>query len=100
MGKSVGIDEIPVEVLKNNSAINILHRLFLICFRTGFIPDDRNYSITSPTPKSSTSYIRNPINYRGISLGSACYKVYCGVLNMRLETWVTDNNILHDEQNG
>ena len=86
--------------MKNDSAINILHRLFSICFSTGFIPDNWNYSIISPIPKSSTGDIRKPLNYRGISLAPACYKVYCGVLNMSLRTWVTENNILHDEQNG
>ena len=100
MGKSSGVDEIPVEVLKNDCAINILYRLFSICFSTGIIPDDWNYSIISPIPKSSTGDIRDPLNYRGISLAPACYKLYCGVLNMRLETWVTENDILHDEQNG
>ena len=100
LGKSVGIDEIPVEVLKNDCTIDILHRLFSVCFSMGIIPDDWNYSIISPIPKSSTGDIRNPLNYRGISLAPACYKLYCGVLNVRLETWVTENNILHDEQNG
>ena len=99
-GKRAGIDELPVEVLKNDCAINILYRLFSICFNTGIIPDDWNYSIISPLPKSSTGDLRNPLNYRGISLAPACYKVYCGVLNTRLETWVTENNILNDEQNG
>ena len=87
-------------MLKNDSAINILYRLFFICFSTGIIPDDWNYSIISPIPKTSTGDARNPMNYRGISLALACYKVYCGVLNARLETGVTENNIICDEQNG
>lgn len=100
MGKSAGLDELPVEVLKNDSAINTLFRLFSICFSTGIIPDYWNYSIISPIPKTSTGDARNPMNYRGISLAPACYKIYCGVLNARLEAWVTDNDILCDEQNG
>ena len=100
IGKSMGIDEIPAEVLENESAMNTLYRLFSICFRTGIIPDDWNYSIIMPIPKSSTGDIRDPQNYRGISLALECYKIYCGILNMRLETWVTENYILHDEQNG
>ena len=85
----MGIDEIPAEVLKNESAMNILYRLFSICFRTGIIPDNWNYSIITPIPKSSTRNIRDLQNYRGISLALERYKIYCCILNMRLETWVT-----------
>ena len=99
-GKSVGIDEIPTDVLKNEVAIDILHKLISICFNTGSIPEDWSYSIITPIPKSSTGDARNPLNYRGISLAPACYKLYCGVLNSRLENWVDVNNLLCDEQNG
>ena len=99
LGKSASTDELSVEVLKNDSAINIFYRLFSICFSTGIIPYDWNYSIISPIPKTSTGDARNPMNYTGISLGPAWYKVYCGVLNARLETWVTENNIICNEQN-
>ena len=53
-GKSAGIDEIPTDVLKNEVAIDILHKLFSICFNTGIIPEDWSYSIITPIPKSST----------------------------------------------
>ena len=58
------------------------------------------YSIITPIPKSSTGDARNPLHHRGISLAPACYKLYCGVLNSRLEAWVDENNLLCDEQNG
>ena len=100
IGKSAGLDEIPTDVLKNDAAIGILHRLFSVCFNTGIIPNDWSYSIITPIPKSSTGDARNPLHYRGISLAPACYKLYCGVLNSRLEAWVDENNLLCDEQNG
>ena len=53
-GKSAGLDEIPTDVLKNDAAIGILHRLFSVCCNTGIIPNDWSYSIISPIPKSST----------------------------------------------
>ena len=99
-GKSAGIDEIPVDVLKNDVVIDILHRLFSVCFNTGIVPDEWNYSIITPIPKFSIGDARNPLNYRGISLAPACYKLYRGVLNSRLETFVDENNLLSDEQNG
>ena len=89
-----------MDVLKNDVVIDILHRLFSVCFNTGIVPDEWNYSIITPIPKSSTGDARNPLNYRGISLAPACYKLYCGVLNSRLETFVDEKNLLSDEQNG
>ena len=38
--KASGVDSIPVEVLKNDSAISCLHILFNVCFRTGKIPTE------------------------------------------------------------
>ena len=43
---------------------------------------------------------RDPLSYRGIALASAIYKVYCRILNDRLNFYVESNNILVDEQNG
>ena len=37
-------------------------------------------------------------NYRGISLLSIVYKVYCTVLNKRLMAWSEENGILFEEQ--
>ena len=79
IGKSAGIDGIPTEVLKNEFADGILHRLFSVCFSTGIIPNDWNYSIITPIPKSSAGDSQNPPNYRGISLATACYKLNCDI---------------------
>ena len=86
--------------MKNDVAIDFLYRHFSVCFNTGVIPEDWNYSIITPIRKSSTVDARNPLNYRGVSLAPACYKLYCRVLNFRLETWVDETNLLCDEQNG
>ena len=56
--------------------------------------------IINPIPKSSTMDPRDPLSYRGITLASAMYKIYCAVLNKRLSKWVENNGILVDEQNG
>ena len=84
MGKSAGIDEIPVEVFENDSAINILHRLFSIYFSTGFIPYDWIFSIISLIPESSTSDICNT------DFALACHNIYFDVLYMKFEIWVTE----------
>ena len=37
-GNAVGFDEIPSEVLQNDSCVYFLHDLFNNCFETGIIP--------------------------------------------------------------
>lgn len=98
--KASGIDAIPVEVLKNDTAISCLHILFNICFRTGKIPSDWGRGIINPIPKSNTTDPRDPSTYRGITLASCMYKLYCFILNTRLSGWVEENDKLVDEQNG
>ena len=100
VGKASGVDGIPAEVLKNDSAILFLHVLFNICFDKGTIPSEWGKCIINPIPKSSTSDPRDPLSYRGISLASAMYKIYASILNARLTHWSEDNNVLADEQGG
>ena len=38
--------------------------------------------------------------YRGITLTSCVYKIFCGVLNNRLQSWCEVYNKISDEQNG
>ncbi len=56
--------------------------------------------IVNPIPKNGTSDPRVPLNYRGIVLALAMYKLYCGLLNARLQVWADMNNVVTDEQNG
>jgi hypothetical protein len=100
LGKACGSDNIPVEVLKNDTSVYFLHVLFNACFNTGVIPTSWGKTVINPIPKSSTADPRDPLSYRGIALSSAMYKLYCSILNSRLSSWAEDNNKLHDEQNG
>ncbi|XP_053391650.1 uncharacterized protein LOC128554398 [Mercenaria mercenaria] len=70
------------------------------CFMLGLIPESWSHGIINPIPKSSTADRRDPLSYRGITLTSVVYKIYCNILNRRLSAWEDENNILHDEQNG
>lgn len=98
--KANGLDGISADVLKNDSAVSFLHILFNICFDNSVIPSDWGKGIINPIPKSNTTDPRDPLSYRGITLASAMYKLYCSVLNKRLSSWVEENDILVDEQNG
>jgi hypothetical protein len=99
-GKATGWDDIPVEVLRNESAITYLHILFNKCFQLGVIPEMWSKSVINPIPKNSTAEIREPANYRGITLASSVYKLYAGILNGRLGKWAEVYRRISDEQNG
>ena len=93
-------DGFPAEVLKNDCLLDILTKLFNKCFTTGVIPDIWKQGIIQPIPVSSTSDIRDPLNYRGITVTSIVYKIYCNILNKRLTLWETETSIISDAQNG
>ncbi|CAG2189561.1 unnamed protein product [Mytilus edulis] len=99
-GKASGVDNIPADVLCNQNCIIFLHRLFNWCFKTGKVPEMWNNIIINPIPKNNMSDKRDPLNYRGIALAPASYKLYCNILNLRLSQWVEDNKSLVDDQNG
>lgn len=40
------------------------------------------------------------MSYRGISLVSCLYKIYCSILNDRVTNWVEEQGLLEDEQGG
>ena len=98
--KAPGHDDIPTEVLKNETARFFLLRLFKVCFQTSKAPTQWSKCTLNPIPKSSTSDKRDPLSYRGIALAPSSYKLFCGILNNRLVKWADANGVLADEQNG
>ena len=92
-GKSMGDDGIPVEVLRNDWSIAYLVKLFNVCFHTGTVPDQWSRGIIIPIPKNAKNDLRDSMNYRGITVACATYKLYCSVLNNRLTKWVEHNDI-------
>jgi hypothetical protein len=95
-----GGDNIPYDVLKYPVVIGVLHKLFQFILDTSIIPSQWRRSIICPILKDSNSDKRIPMNYRGISLQSCISKLYSSVLNRRITQYLTDNEILSDEQNG
>ena len=93
-GKASGIDQIPVEVLRNDTSVSCLHFLFNGYFDKGIIPSMWNKCIISPIPKSST------LSYRGIALASSMYKLYCSVPNTRISSLCEEHYKITDKQNG
>ncbi len=99
-GKASGVDGIPNEVLKNENMIRCMHSLFQMCFDYGMIPSEWTKAIICPIPKSSTNDPRIPLNYRGLSILNCMYKMYSSVLNNRVLSFLEENGVLHEEQNG
>ena len=99
-GKACGVDNIPVEVLNNDTSVAFMHTLFNICFSKGIMPSMWGKCIINPIPKSSSLDKRDPLSYRGISLAPSMYKLYCSILNNRLSKWSELNGHIADEQNG
>ena len=83
-GKTVGHDDIPMEVLQNQECIAYLVNLYNACFETAFISDVWSHGIIHPITKDSRKDHRNPFNYRGITITSVTYKLYCSILKNRL----------------
>ena len=96
--KASGVDEIPAEVLRNKTCIDLLFKIIRYCFEAGKIPNEWTKGIINPIYKSEDRC--NPVNYRPITLLSIPCKVYTDILNKRLTQWLEENNVLFDGQNG
>ena len=99
-GKAIGHDGFPTEVLNNDSCVLYLAKLFNVYFQAGVIPESWSRGIINPIPKNPKDDSRNPLNYRGITITSSVYKLYCHMLNYRLSSWIENNSILCDGQDG
>ena len=97
--KAVGIDMIPNELLKNNTVIELLYKLFSMCFKNELIPDQWWYNIIHPIPKTNIMSI-DPLKYRGLALQSCIFKILSDVISVRVVKYLEHHQILADEQNG
>ena len=100
LGKSVGPDMLPNEVLKQDGIQNLLLPFLNKCFIENVIPTSWRKSIIVPIPKSASKDPLVPLNYRGISLLSCLYKLFTSLINLRITIHCESNNFLVDEQNG
>ena len=98
--KALGIDNIDPSYLNHDSIIEFLLSLFNHCLLKGGCPAAWKKTLIYPIHKSGQLNIRDPLSYRGISLQSTVLKLYTHILNQRLSSWLEENNILSDLQNG
>lgn len=62
LGKSVGVDEIPSEILRNDTCIDLLYKLIKLCFTEGHVPKEWLTSVISAIPKPNMDTL-NPLAF-------------------------------------
>ena len=97
--KAFGNDIILNEYIKTtaNQLLPIYTNLFNLIFETGIIPEIWLEGIIRPIYKGNAE---NPENYRPITILSCFSKLFTAVLNTRLTKYVTENEILEENQAG
>ena len=96
--KATGFDNIPADMLHNEHCINLLFKVIKFAFETGEVPSQWLKGIINPMSKGDEP--RCPLHYRPITLLSIPCKIYTNILSRRLCTWVDENEILSEVQNG
>jgi hypothetical protein len=101
-GKAVGVDGIPIELIKLGgdavtSALCRLLNLFLQYERT---PLEWGRGEVSPLLKKATLERRDPASYRPITLLTHISKVYTSIINARLSDWCERKGLLHEGVGG
>ena len=99
--KSPGVDHILNEFIKNcpEELIVVIVKFFNIILESGIVPNDWTIGIIKPLYKNKGD-INDVNNYRGITLLSCMGKLFTSILNSRLYSYLTRENILGKEQAG
>jgi hypothetical protein len=99
-GKAPGVDNFASEVFKSGKCLQHLTQLFNACFKNGATPTIWRRNIVCPIPKGASTDPLDPLTYRGLHLMPACAKLYCYILNKRIDNYSERKGLLADEQNG
>ena len=99
-GKAAGVDAMVNEILKfgGEGIGKATAKLCQFMFNCEKVPKDWARGLIFPLYKDGD--VRNPDNYRGITLLSVVGKVYASVLNARVMKWCEKNGVLSEEQAG
>jgi hypothetical protein len=103
LGKAVGLDSLPNEILKSGGSggtilVPILQKLFNLIFTSGIYPSKWSSAYLFPIFKSSDP--SKPENYRGIAINSCIGKLFNSILNKRLDKYLETHNIINPCQIG
>ena len=99
--KSSEYDGILNEFLKASSSklLKVITKLFNLLLKIGMIPSSWSVGYISPIYKGKGD-IKDPDNYRGITVLSCFGKLFSSVLNTRIYDFLNENNLLGNEQAG
>ena len=98
--KASGPDRILNEMLRfgSHKIKTAILKLFNIILNIGHFPDTWGQGIITPIHKSGDKY--EPNNYRGICVSSNLGKLFCSILNSRLQNFLSEHNVLSKSQIG
>ncbi|KAL2076716.1 hypothetical protein ACEWY4_027687 [Coilia grayii] len=98
--KACGPDSIRTEMLKHSTPElhSVLLKLFNLTLQAGCFPEVWNRGLISPIFKSGDKF--DPNNCRGICVNSNLGKVFCCILNARLQAFLIKHNVLSNGQIG
>jgi hypothetical protein len=98
--KAAGPDGLVGEVFRHGCDIiaPFFVRFLNKLFDSGIFPDDWTESIIVALYKKGN--VNDPGNYRGISISNISSKVYSTIINRRIQTWVSENDITGEFQAG
>ena len=98
--KSPGDDQINNEMIKctNKEGIRLLTKLFNTILKVGYFPKAWNFGLLKLIHKGGETDDEN--NYRAITLNSCLGKMFCTILNQRLNPLLEKENLFCKEQAG
>ena len=99
--KTSGVDYIINEYVKYSPGFMIheIVHLFNIILDTGIVPSEWSIGLICPIYKNKGD-IKDPDNYRGITLLSCFSKIFSSCINSRLSFYLEENNLLGENQAG
>ena len=100
MNKSEGYDCISSEMIKKipDNVLDIIHRFMNLCLEKTLVPKSWTLDLITLIHKKGD---KNDLgNYRGICISSPLLKILCSLLNGRLLTHCSDNELINKKQIG
>ncbi len=99
--KAPGSTKINIQILEKCTfkTLEQLKNIFNACLSIGYFPNVFKEAIIKFIPKKDKN-LKNPINYRPISLLEVPGKIFERAILARLNTFLSENNILKERQHG